>query len=128
MTLYPFSNDVVIDVFDYLMLTDQTMLGKKVSVTLLLFLSEIEYLSDEVYEVSPNPDMYRHPTSGGHRFSGRITAIDMAHKRIALDVGVGELLVNPDQVAKWDYPPGSFIRARPSRVDLYEIQALEEIG
>ena len=121
------SNGAVIDVFDYSMLTDQTMLGKMVSVTLQLFLSEIEYLSEKIYKVSPNPGMCRPPTSGGHCFSGRITAIDMIHKRIALDVGVGEVLVDPDLVTKWDYPPGSFIRACPARVDLFEIKILEEI-
>jgi len=104
------------------------MLGKTVSVTLQLFLSHIELLSGEMYEVSPNPDIYRHPTSGDHCFSGRITAIDTPHKSIALDVGVGEVLVDPLLVTKWDYPPGSFIRACPARVDLFEIKILEEIG
>ena len=108
----------IIDIFDFKMLLHPEWVGKDVSLTLLMFLSDIESIADEIYDIYPNPDEHRDPTSGGHCFSGRITAIDDNHKKLVVDIGVGSIVVDPSALLQWSFSIGEFIRICPSRVDL----------
>lgn len=111
----------IIDIFDWNMLLHPGWVGKDVSLTLLMFLSKVESITDEIYDVypNPNPDEHRIPTSGGHCFSGRINAIDYDHKKLVVDIGVGGIMVDP--LVKWPFSIGEFIRICPSRVDLVDV-------
>ncbi|WP_346434887.1 hypothetical protein [uncultured Methanoculleus sp.] len=111
----------IIDIFDLNMLLHPGWVGKDVSLTLLMFLSKVESITDEIYDISPNPnpDEHRIPTSGGHCFSGRINAIDDNHKELVVDIGVGDVMVDP--LMKWPFSIGEFVRVCPSKVDLMDV-------
>lgn len=111
----------IIDIFDLNMLFYPEWVGKDVSLTLLMFLSKVESITDEIYGIDPNPNSDEHhiPTSGGHCFSGRINAIDYNHKKLVVDIGVGDIMVDP--LMKWPFSIGEFIRVCPSRVDLMDV-------
>lgn len=109
----------IIDIFDWKMLLQPEWVGKEVSVNLLLFLSKVERIADEIYDICPNPNV---PNSTEyHCFSGRITAIDDNHKELVVDIGVGSIVVDPSAPLKWSFSIGDFIRSCPSRVDLRDV-------
>ena len=109
----------IIDIFDWKMLLRPEWVGKDVSLTLLMFLSYIEGITDEIYDIYPNPNV---PNSTEyHCFSGRITAIDDNHKELVVDIGVGSIVVDPSPLVKWLFSIGEFIRICPSRVDLVDV-------
>lgn len=112
----------IIDIFDFKMLLQPEWVGKEVSVNLLLFLSRVERIADEIYDICPNPNV---PNSTEyHCFSGRITAIDDNHKELVIDIGVGSVLVDlvdDRPFEKWAFSIGEFIRSCPSRVDLVDV-------
>jgi len=116
-----FSNGVVVHAFDLLMLIDKTMIGKTVSVTLQLFHPDVEQLAGEAYAVSPNADSLR-ARGSGYSFSGRIAAIDMIYKKIVLNAGIGELLLDSSPLLKRTYSPGEYIRVRPERIDVIGVR------
>ena len=112
----------IIDIFDWNMLLHPEWVGKDVALTLLLFVSRVERIADEIYDICPNPNV---PNSTEyHCFSGRITAIDDNHKELVVDIGVGSVLVDPVDdrpFEKWSFSIGEFIRSCPSRVDLVDV-------
>ncbi len=112
----------IIDFFDWKMLLRPEWVGKDVALTLLLFVSRVERIADEIYDICPNPNV---PNSTEyHCFSGRITAIDDNHKELVVDIGVGSVLVDPvadPPFENWSFSIGEFIRSCPSRVDLVDV-------
>lgn len=128
-----FNNNVIIDVFDAEMIIQPDMLNSVKNLILSASITwSIKKMSEEKYEIEPNPKMdyhvsrgsayYQVPTGSGHQYYGKIVDIDTKWKNYLLDVGVGTIIVSiPLRSDINDYKIGDFVLVGAARTDLDKI-------
>ena len=117
------SNGMVIDVFDYTMLTKDNFINKIKTVTISVFLATIKKLKTPKYGVAPlSKKHYERETARGNGFTfyGQIEEIQKKNDEFVVDIGVGKIFVTPDVLT--DFKIGDFLSIYSVRTDLHDIQ------
>ena len=120
---FKLSNGVTINLFDYNMLVNNTMIGTVKTITAAVFITHIKKTDKKKYGIKLNANAKPRLCGSDYNIYGQIVEIIKKHFRFIVNIGVGNIIVIPNDDVSKNLNIGDFMHIPSTcRFDLYDIQ------